>query len=133
MPPKRGRAGARGGARAGSRARGTPGPSEASREATPVFDSPMIRSRGTPGPPARFSSSYGSPAVLTSSRAYGVRNVAGAVGAVLRTVQDANDADSQASRDAPGSEDEDEDDDEDEDEDARTMPPPPLPRQRTLS
>lgn len=127
MPPKRGRGGARGGSRATSRASATPGPSEVSRDASP-FD-PTRRAQRTPGPP-RFSSSYGSPVVLTSRRIFTGGSAAGAIDAALRTVQDANDVDSRT-RDAPESE-----DDEayvpggDEDEDAMAMPPPPLPRQR---
>ncbi|KAJ4417480.1 hypothetical protein N0V82_006144 [Gnomoniopsis sp. IMI 355080] len=82
MPPKRGRGGggARGGARAASR---TPGP----RESTPF--SPALRSQQTPGPP-RFSTSYGSPAVLTGSRGYRSGGAANAISNALDSVQAAD-------------------------------------------
>lgn len=85
MPPKRGRGGgggggARGGARAASR---TPGP----RESTPF--NPALRSQQTPGPP-RFSTSYGSPAVLTGSRNYRSGGAANAISNALDSVQAAD-------------------------------------------
>ncbi|KAF3766999.1 hypothetical protein M406DRAFT_350360 [Cryphonectria parasitica EP155] len=134
MPPKRGRGGARGGARGASRARGTPGPStvDDTREATPVVD-PTMRSRRTPAP-SRFSSSYGSPVVLNSSRNLSGGSARSAIGAALETIKTANEEDLQQSdSDATGrSDDHDDNSARGSDDDTRAMPPPPLPIQRGL-
>lgn len=118
--------------RGSSRARGTPGPSglDGTREATPTL--PMTRSVGTPGP-SRFSTSYGSPVVLTGSRAFSGRSATNAIGAAVQNVQDANEQDrqSRAEREASNAPYRDDDAVISEDHDnAGAMPPPPRPRQR---
>lgn len=156
MPPKRGRPAGRGRGgtpRAASRARGTPGPSglDGSRESqSPAPSSSETRARvRTPGP-AKYSTSYGSPATLTAFRRVNAGSAIGSIGSALDNIQNADEEDRQSrtarlaaeaksrggpaprqlsAQSPPPAEEEDSDNDSDRGlaQASRTMPPPPLP------
>ena len=158
MPPKRGRPPGRGRGtpRATSRARGTPGPSslDGSRESqspAPSNSEARVRVQMTPGP-AKYSTSYGSPATLTAVRRVKTGSAIGSIGNAIKNVQTANEKDRQthterlaaearsrgepaptqeAAQRPPTVEEGEPDDDEDSglDQLSQAMPPPPRPRQ----
>lgn len=157
MPPKRGRS-----ARAASRSSTTAAPPAARDSAaataspSPQHDPTLRRTPGavrmSPGP-STYSNSYGSPAILPSTRTFRAGSATRVLGNVLQSVGAANQQDhharERASRFTPrrmrpgaaaatndgngGSEADDEDRgavrSDDEEEDSRFMPPPPRPSQ----
>lgn len=156
MPPKRGRpAGRRGTTRAPSRARGTPGPSglDDSRESTPSSES-KVRVQRTPGP-AKYSTSYGSPATQTVFRRINTGSAIGSIGSALDGLQTADEEDRRshatrlaaearsrgeraprqapAAREPPAVEEGESENygDDGADQASQAMPPPPAPAPRT--